>query len=621
MTQEEYEFLINSLELDASIRPRRYKSRLTALAVLGYAYVIGIIALLVLSVVGLVYVIIAKHTAVALLIKLLIPLLALIYVVARAMWVTLDPPSGRVVTAKEFPKLFEVIEEVRRRAKAPRLHQVLMTSDFNAAVVQNPRLGFFGWQRNYLILGLPMMQGLTEQELVAVMAHEFGHLSGAHGHFGAWIYRLRAGWSRLVQQLSQESHWGSGLFTKFFEWYMPKFSAYSFVQARQQEYEADAISAAVTSPAAAGSALVRADMQGAFLSEKFWPAIFKRTHDTAEPSVAPYTLMHQMLRRPLPLEHAKRYLDDALKPRTGYADTHPSLKDRLNALGVAPTSTPFAGPTAAEALLGTGESALREEFDSRWRSDVKGWWKERHAEVAKSKVRFAELNGRVEALSLDDRFEHAQLVEELVGAEAGLKHFEIVLQTNPEHLLARFSRGRLKLALNDPEGTKDIEFVMSRDQSAIQPGCQLIVSHLRKQGQDHAARSYMTQYWKRQETLNAAEGERSQFRPEDEYLPHGLSGEVLQSLVTQLRRCERLKEAYLVRKGVKMLSEHACYALFVKSTTNVLLKSDNSAKEVVEEVGRMIRSELDIRIVSLESNGGAFVKNLKKVPGSLIVES
>src|SRR5262245_57203834 len=141
MTQDEYEFLINSLELDAAIRPRQYRVRLTALAVLGYVYVIGIVALLLLSAAFLVFAITLGKGAAPLAIKLMIPLLALIYIVARAMWVSLPPPNGRPISAAEFPKLFDVIEHLRLRTGAPPLYEVLVTSEFNAAVVQNPRLG------------------------------------------------------------------------------------------------------------------------------------------------------------------------------------------------------------------------------------------------------------------------------------------------------------------------------------------------------------------------------------------------------------------------------------------------------------------------------------------------
>src|SRR6516225_6217609 len=158
------------------------------------------------------------------------------WVVAGAMWVRLDPPKGRPIANSDAPELFALIDKLRRALGAPRFHHVLITEDFNAAVVQFPRLGLLGWYRNTLLIGLPLMKALNRQ-----------HLAGGHGRLGNWIYRLRFGWARLAQALQQRRSLGSFAFVPFFKWYAPYFSAVSFPLARANEYEADAALARLTS--------------------------------------------------------------------------------------------------------------------------------------------------------------------------------------------------------------------------------------------------------------------------------------------------------------------------------------------------------------------------------------
>jgi Zn-dependent protease with chaperone function len=57
----------------------------------------------------------------------------------------------------------------------------------NASVVQIPRLGVFGWSRNYLTVGVPLLDAVTPEQFEAVLAHELGHLARAHGRFRTWI--------------------------------------------------------------------------------------------------------------------------------------------------------------------------------------------------------------------------------------------------------------------------------------------------------------------------------------------------------------------------------------------------------------------------------------------------
>ncbi len=243
--------------------------------------------------------------------------IALAFIVVRAMWVRFEVPEGRVVTREEFPELFAVIDDLRTRAHAPPLHAVLVTNDFNASVVQHPRFGMLGGTRNYLLLGLPLMHALAPEELKAVVAHEFGHLSGAHGRFGAWIYRLRVGWTRLLGALQHSRHWGAKLFSRFFDWYAPLFNAYSFVQARQQEYEADRMSVAAVGQQAAASALLRVNVQDDFLGEKFWPAIFKRAETDPVPALSPFAMLGRAFTQSNGDPAARNWLSRSLTRRTG----------------------------------------------------------------------------------------------------------------------------------------------------------------------------------------------------------------------------------------------------------------------------------------------------------------
>ena len=206
MTQEQFETLVARLEQQAAHHPAAYKFKLGAFATLGYAYVFGMLFVLLGVTAGLVYAIATgKATILA---KLVILIGILVAVVLKSLWVKLEAPCGLQLTAHAFPRLFEVIDEIRQATGAPRAHKVLMTDELNASIVQVPRLGMFGWQENYLILGLPLMQLLSVSEFKAVLAHEFGHLSGAHGRFGAWIYRIRAGWARLARTLEANRQWG-----------------------------------------------------------------------------------------------------------------------------------------------------------------------------------------------------------------------------------------------------------------------------------------------------------------------------------------------------------------------------------------------------------------------------
>ena len=330
---EEYRELIDRAEATAIAHPFLYKVQLSLLAALGIAYVLLLAVVGIgcaLFVVGLLLA--AKSLA---LIKLAVLPLAFAYFLARALWFKLPPPQGRRVTAVELPALFAEIEQVRRAVKAKPVHVVLITPDFNAAVVQVPRLGLLGLPKRYLVIGLPLLACLPPYQVRAVLAHEFGHLAQNHAYFSNWIYRIREtglAYSKACRRTASRFPVCSRAFSSGTR---HTTNAYSFVLARANEYQADRESARVTSREDAGDALVAVYEKSEYIESRFWGEFYGRAEKQPEPPQQPFSEYVTALRS-TPAQHSAAALAAVLKRETGLHETHPSLRDRLDALSAVP---------------------------------------------------------------------------------------------------------------------------------------------------------------------------------------------------------------------------------------------------------------------------------------------
>jgi Zn-dependent protease with chaperone function len=621
MTQEQFESLVQRLESDSARDPRLYRLRLTGFALLGYLYIGAVMCLLLLLVAGMLVLATRGGGWILLLKKIGLVVMGLIVIVARAMWVKFDAPTGRRIVRAQAPRIFEMIDDIRRQARAPVAHEVLITEDFNAAVVQLPRLGIFGWPKNYLLLGLPLMQALPLEEFKAVLAHEFGHLSGAHGKFGAWIYRLRQGWARLSTALSEQEHWGSFLFVPFFRWFSPAFSAYSFVQARQQEYEADRVSAEVAGANSAAAALVRVNTQGDFLSNRYWADVFRRTESDPHPLATPYAGMRAAFAQSNDPNHVASLLRSAMSTKTGYADTHPCLADRLRALEVNPKEpSPIEG-NAADALLGSLASDLALEFDHEWQSSVREWWHRQHEYIRDSRQELEQFDGRAgDELSVEEEWRRARLTEEFRDAQTAFAMYEKLVEREPTHASARFALGRMLLARNDESGIQQLMDVCRTDPSATQLACDLIIGFLRGNGRDEEARKYIDRYIEAADIEEAARKERGAVRTTDKFLPHQLDPLVVQELVAQLEKYP-IRRAYLVRKSVQHHPDEPLYVLGLQQRRG-FLAFFTAAK--LGALSSTVSSEItcpgETLIIEVDGDNKSFRGPLKKVSGSLIFE-
>lgn len=622
MTREEFDALVNRLEHEAERRPRAYKIRVFLLAILGYAYIFLIVGLLLLITGLLVWVVIASRRGGVIQVawKLGVPLFGLTYVIFRSLWVRLSPPEGIVLHAHQANPLFQAINRFRRALKGPKVHCFLLTDEFNASVTQIPRLGLLGWQKNYLTVGLPLMHALSPQQFRAVLAHEFGHLCGAHGRFGAWIYRVRKSWYQLTDTLKTEQHWGSFVFDRFFRWYAPFFGAYSFVLARANEYEADRCAAKIVGPRHAADALINLEVHGAYLSKKFWPGLHDKANHEPDPPSAPYTEMRWALHAGLDPEHAKRWLDQALSMKTTGDDTHPCLAERLAALGEARLPAPVQ-ETAAQHFLGAAVAALTEQLNQAWQERITPSWQQRYAYAREAQERLKDLERRAqaEALSRDEAWQRATWTEEFRGTEAALPLYQHLIAEHPDHAGAHFALGRILLSHDNPQGIDPVDKAMTLDADSILPGCELVYAFLKKHGRDEQAQSYFDRGVHQAELLERARQERSRLGFKDTYLSHQLPGAEVAHLRSELARYPQISGAYLVRKAVTHFPEKPLYVLAV-TIPRPWYRYHSAAQD--QKLSQQLAKEMEFPgetfVLVLNSETRKMRKVMKRIPGSEI---
>ncbi|MBH0192919.1 MAG: M48 family metalloprotease, partial [Nitrospira sp.] len=566
------------LEGYAKAHPAQYKLTVALLAFAGYAYVLAVLGTVIALTIGCFLLIKNGSGGHALLLKAGLGLIVLAAVIARALWVRLEPPTGIEIQREHAPRLFLVIDKIRNALGTPAFHHVLIVNELNAAVVQIPRLGILGWQRNYLLLGLPLLLTVTPAQFRAVLAHEFGHLGGQHGRFFTWIYRARVTWSQLLQEMTARQHWASFVFTKFLAWYAPFFNAYSFVMAREQEYEADRNAARLVGPHCMKDTLACLSVVGRMLQESFWPSLDRRNNETATP---PETYLHDLAGTIQVSAHrarAQAFFGEAMHEVTGYADTHPALADRLAALTRlpardAPDSTSSAIPQllgteqdhAARYFLGKTSDALCEQLNREWAEDVKKAWKQKYDETQASQARVVELweKSIAESLTDDELWEYATKTEMRDGGEAAIPLFRQLVNRSPDHASANFAMGRLLLAQGDRTGLERLEQAVAKDQDAFLSAAALAEEFLVRTGQHEEAAGYRERAMERRELLSRAEAERQRLTPYDVFLPHDLSRDAARSLANALSALEEIGEAYLVRKQVRVMPEVPAYVLIV----------------------------------------------------------
>nr|WP_199290221.1 M48 family metallopeptidase [Leptolyngbya sp. FACHB-36] len=616
--------MVKRLEQFAQQQPVGYRWRVGLLAALGYAYIFLVLAGLGAIVALLAWLVVISQRLNTAMIKAGILLLIPAWAIVRSLQVSFPPPQGLRLTRQQVPALFALVDDLTRTLQAPSFHHILLVQDFNAAVMQVPRLGIFGWQENYLLVGLPLMQVLSPEQFRAVLAHELGHLSGNHSRFAGWIYRVRKTWMQILERL-QGGHGGSSLlFDRFFNWYAPFFSAYSFVLARMDEYDADRCAAQLAGKTHCAEALMNVAVQGPFV-DRCWTGIYDRVKQEVEPPSTAFSQVMQTLHGAAPIE-GRQWLEQALMQKTSNADTHPCLSDRLAALGFQKLDNlPLPQPvrvTAAQQFLGSALELLIKQFDHEWKQGVETTWRQRYAYLQETRAELQALNEKAsrQALTVDEAWERACRTLELEGDAAATPLIQAVVTLKPDHAAAHYTLGRILLEQNNPEGIAHVEAAIAQNVDWVLEGCQLIYGFLWQRGQVEEAKQYRDRAEHQYELLMKAQQERSDVSDRDLLKPHTLTEAEIADLKQQLATYPQVKEAYVVEKVMTHFPEKRFCVLGIIRKRN-LIEGEAAAQKLVDLLATNLQFPVQSYILILNhGNIGKLRKKMTRVERSLIFQ-
>jgi hypothetical protein len=426
-------------------------------------------------------------------------LLPLFWAVLRMSFVQLDPPGGRPITREEAPKLFEALDKVRKKLKGPPIHHVLLDDEYNATIAQIPRRGLFGERTNYLMLGLPYMLGVPPKEMLAAVAREYGHLCGDHGKLGAWVYRQRRIFGALYEELaaSASNNWVHVLTMKVLDAFLPYYNAYTLVLARQQEFEADLTASELIGEAASATGLARDALLGRWIHEEFWPKLFQQADHSARPAFMPFSAMRTAFHASYGQWATQERLLEAWGADPDVHDTHPGLRERLEAMG-RPAALPApADKTAADALLGGTAKRVIDEFDKLWWTQEREAWEARYKHATRSKARLKTLSDR----SLDELPLHELQELALLRAE-----FDSPQNAKPvlEHLMRQpggpfpkpaYTYGCILLDEDNDRGLDHLATAAKDDQSLLRDAAKRGYAYILDKRGERAARAWWERWF------------------------------------------------------------------------------------------------------------------------------
>lgn len=566
-------------------RPLLYAARVLAFVAIGYAYLALLVAMLLASVASLVVVIWylawqrGEYRGALWLAIFLIPALGgLILGVIDALRVEIPAPEGIILRRRDAPVLFEEIEDLKRQLKVRRIDRVLLTEQCNAAVAVIPRLAGVAGARHYLLLGLPLMQSLPPEAFRGVIAHELGHVSGHVNRLQQFLYKYEQRWIRLYSGVSASSALGTILLVWFLVWYVPRLQMLVFTMRRALEFEADRLAARIMGTDTYARALAMGATRTDYLHGQFWSSVFERVRTQVQPDDDIYFQLRRSLTEGIAAPLQLGWLRRSLAHLPDFRQTHPTLSERLAAVGIAnlPADSTeelsqllnaVPQQTAAEHYLGDSEEELTRILSLKWKSAQAPYWRDEYNNAAVRESYLEELRRRKrrgEMLDPDEQIMICRLTEEFDGRRGAFGLYKQYLEDHRDNPRASFAFGRILVEEDDERGIPYIEYAMEADAFFTPEGCRAITDYLYRHGRHPEARRHEERAAAFERDFAEARDERLFVEPGDEFEPAELGEKERLSLCRKLRLVEEVTRAWIVRKKVVHFPEKLVYVLGVE---------------------------------------------------------
>ena len=628
--------LVRRYELEADKEPARYRLRVMAVALGGYAYILGIVLL----VAGLLTLLIRHHLSDGWswwMVAGYLMLGSLAFVIVRTFLIPFSMPNAFELDLAHFPSLRDAVKETKRRLRIWRTPRILLTDDVNAFAISRPWLGLFGPARHYVGLGIPLLHALNVEEISMVLAHEMAHLSRLHSRWTGWIHRLRMTWFELLHRLGR-TLFGRIFLLPFAKWYWGYFDAVTIVLSRRQENEANLIASRAYGRDQAVVALARMAVV-THAEREYWENLWQGSLAGMPLPKASVTKLCEHLRSWDDPEKVRRALRKALNERTPIGSTHPGLSDSLRTLNYSGDSRQgdlnrllehmkvrHKEPATDKLTPKASIKPVIEVFDEMWRLYMEPIWSIRQRQATHFRDMLLDLNGRAEGggiLSPVKRWRQACLVQEFYGVEKAIPFVREVLQRDANHSTANFVLGQYLLDEGDAAGATMVTRAVAINPMLKAEGKHLIADHYWRQGIVDKAERMELEAMDAADTLDLVFEERAApAKARDTLRPHNLPEASIADLVDLVSGTDRLSKVYVVQKVTQHLPEAPFYVIGVVPMLGWGAENRRRRKEELEfELGVRLNFDASHQIVVFSPRQWWLRRKMKKVPGSEIWSS
>jgi hypothetical protein len=185
------------------------------------------------------------------------------------------PPSGLELKKADFPRLFELLQELGEIYGEPRIDRVVLRDRFDIRIVKTPVNGFAFTTTRTLVIGLPVLLTMSPLDVHVLLARRVAQLAGKPSRLNSWLVFLRDMWGQYLSCCDGEVPLFARPICAFFQSYVPRYRSFSVGVARSSELQADRNALQAINDRDTARGITCQVVTETYLTRSYWPSVLQ----------------------------------------------------------------------------------------------------------------------------------------------------------------------------------------------------------------------------------------------------------------------------------------------------------------------------------------------------------
>lgn len=367
--------------------------------------------------------------------------------------------SGLELSKELAPDLYALIGKLRKFTSQPSIRNIMLTDQYELRIEETPRLGYPFGTSNTLVIGMPMLQTLSEAQFRGELLRKMSQYSSGRFRLAHWLFRARLLWQRYSDALDRRNRLSEMPMRLFFSLYTPLFSALTLPAARMDELAGDSAVLEWMNDRDYFETIKSSTIAEIFLKAHYWRKVHKLSLKNPNVKINPFAELEHISGHLQSTEFRRRWLQGAFSVESNIYKAMPVLRQRMENIGQSTLrEVPIVEKTAAEILLGESRINYISIIDKLWYSTTFLKWKKDYEQRRDDIVKVKKLSKRSqqEMLSLRDTLLYARLAKQLRGDSRCRSILKLVKRNVGRLLPANFNWNFVHRKIKHAQGGDDI---------------------------------------------------------------------------------------------------------------------------------------------------------------------